>query len=299
VARRLDQLNARAEDPNLWQDPDAAQKVMRERNRLDNAIGEFRRLEQGLADNLELIDLAESEVDTAVVEEAEATLRAIRDRAAKKQLESLLSGEADANDCFLEVHAGAGGTESQDWAEMLSRMYLRWADRRGFKVEWIEESPGEEAGLKSATIRIEGDNAFGWLKTESGVHRLVRISPFDAQSRRHTSFASVSVYPVIDETIDVEINDKDPGPRGPADSTSTGPTARSASPTCRPASWCSARATARSTAIGPRPWPCCARGCTSRRCTSARPRPVPSTRPSRISAGATRSAPTSCTLIRW
>ncbi len=133
----------------------------------------------------------------------------MRDRAAKLEIESLLAGEADANDCFLEVHAGAGGTESQDWAEMLVRMYLRWAEARGYKVQWIEESPGEEAGLKSVTVRVSGLNAYGWLKTESGVHRLVRISPYDSASRRHTSFASVGAYPVIDETIDVEINDKD------------------------------------------------------------------------------------------
>jgi peptide chain release factor 2 len=174
---------------------------MRERNRLDNTIGGYRRLEQELEENLELIDLAEAEGDAAIVEEAEETLRAIRERAAKRQLESLLSGEADANDCFLEVHAGAGGTESQDWAEMLARMYLRWADRRDCKVEWIEESGGEEAGLKSATIKIIGDHAYGWLKTESGVHRLVRISPFDAQSRRHTSFASVSATRNRDATL--------------------------------------------------------------------------------------------------
>ena len=133
----------------------------------------------------------------------------MRDRAAKLEIESLLAGEADANDCFLEVHAGAGGTESQDWAEMLVRMYLRWAEAHGYKVQWIEESPGEEAGLKSVTVRVSGLNAYGWLKTESGVHRLVRISPYDSASRRHTSFASVGAYPVIDETIEVEINDKD------------------------------------------------------------------------------------------
>ncbi len=182
---------------------------MRERNRLDNAIGEVHRLEQELADNLELIELGEAEDDQAVVEEAERALQEAGRRAARMRLESLLDGEADGNDCYLEVHAGAGGTESQDWAEMLARMYLRWAEQHGHKVEWLEESPGEEAGLKSATLRIRGDRSYGWLKTESGVHRLVRISPFDAQSRRHTSFASVGVYPVIDDTIEVEIKDKD------------------------------------------------------------------------------------------
>ncbi len=153
--------------------------------------------------------MGEAEGDEAVVKDAEKALAALSVRAAKLELESLLSGEADANDCFLEVHAGAGGTESQDWAEMLLRMYVRWAERHGYKVEWLEESPGEEAGLKSATVRILGLNAFGWLKAESGVHRLVRISPFDASARRHTSFASVWVYPVIDESIAVEVLDKD------------------------------------------------------------------------------------------
>src|SRR5919106_723275 len=141
--------------------------------------------------------------------EAEAALEALKLRLDRLQLESLLSGEADANDCFLEIHAGAGGTESQDWAEMLLRMYTRWAEAHGYKLEWIEESPGEEAGLKSVTVRVVGPNAYGWLKSESGVHRLVRISPFDSQARRHTSFASVWVYPVVDDTIEVEINDKD------------------------------------------------------------------------------------------
>jgi peptide chain release factor 2 len=182
---------------------------MRERTRLESQLGAFSDLETEFNDNLELLELAEAERDEAIASEAENALLALRRRAAKLEIESLLSGEADANDCFLEIHAGAGGTESQDWAEMLGRMYLRWAEAHGYKVEWIEESPGEEAGLKSATVRISGVNAYGWLKTESGVHRLVRISPYDSASRRHTSFASVGVYPVIDETIEVEINDKD------------------------------------------------------------------------------------------
>jgi len=149
------------------------------------------------------------EDDTAVVDEAEATLKALQDQAAKKQLETLLSGEADGNDCFLEVNAGAGGTEAQDWAEILARMYMRWAEQHGYKVELIEESPGEEAGIKSTTLKVIGHNAYGWLKTETGVHRLVRISPFDSQARRHTSFCSIWVYPVIDDTIQVEIEEKD------------------------------------------------------------------------------------------
>ena len=182
---------------------------MRERTRLENGIGSYESMETGVAENLDMIELAEAEGEDAIAAEAEAALTKLRDTAAKLQLESLLSGEADSNDCYLEVHAGAGGTESQDWAQMLLRMYLRWAEQHGYKLEYIEESPGEEAGLKSATIKVTGDNAYGWLKTESGVHRLVRISPFDAASRRHTSFASIGVYPVIDDTIEIDINDGD------------------------------------------------------------------------------------------
>ncbi len=182
---------------------------MRQRTRLESALGGFRALESETADNVELIELGEAEGDKDIVAEAEAALAALAARAAKMELESLLSGEADGNDSFLEIHAGAGGTESQDWAEMLLRMYTRWAEGHGYKVEWIEESAGEEAGIKSATIRVQGDNAYGWLKTESGVHRLVRISPFDAGGRRHTSFASVWAYPVVEDDIDIEIEDKD------------------------------------------------------------------------------------------
>ena len=182
---------------------------MRERTQLESRIGEYDRLALSLQENVELIELAEAEEDADVAGEAESALVALKDRVEKLQLESLLSGEADANDCYLEVHAGAGGTESQDWTQMLQRMYVRWAEQHGYKVEFIEESPGEEAGIKSATIKVAGHNAYGWLKTESGVHRLVRISPFDSASRRHTSFASVGVYPVIDDTIDIEINESD------------------------------------------------------------------------------------------
>ena len=182
---------------------------MRERTHLDAAISGYRALEQEFSDNQEMIELAEAEGDQAVLEDAEAALTSVRDRAAKQQLESLLSGEADANDSYLEVNAGAGGTEAQDWAEMLLRMYVRWAEGHGFKVEWLEESPGEEAGIKSATVLVRGHNAYGWLKTESGVHRLVRISPFDSQARRHTSFASVAVSPVVDQSIDITVEDKD------------------------------------------------------------------------------------------
>jgi peptide chain release factor 2 len=202
-------LNAAAESPTLWHDPTAAQKLLRERTRLDEAISGCRRIERELNEAIELIELGEAENEAAIVIEAEAALQALRTEAARRELESLLSGEADGNDCYLEVHAGAGGTEAQDWAEMLLRMYVRWSEAHDYKVEWLEESGGEEAGLKSATIRVTGADAYGWLKTESGVHRLVRISPFDSNARRHTSFASVWVYPVVDDKIEVAIDDKD------------------------------------------------------------------------------------------
>jgi peptide chain release factor 2 len=183
--------------------------VLRERNRLDRAINGYLRLERELDDSLGLIELADAEGDQAIAAEAEATLQRLREDAAKRELESLLSGEADGNDCFLQVQAGEGGTEAQDWAEMLLRMYVRWAEQHGHKVEWLEESAGEQAGIKSATVKIVGENAYGWLKTESGVHRLVRISPFDANARRQTSFAAVWVSPVIDDKIVIDILDKD------------------------------------------------------------------------------------------
>ena len=182
---------------------------MRERQRLDRALGGFRDLESRLEDALTLIELGEAEEDETSVREAEQQIEALKAVCEKRQLESLLSGEADANDCYLEIHAGAGGTEAQDWAQMLTRMYLRWAETQGYKTSLLEESPGEEAGIKSTTLQVEGDNAYGWLKTESGVHRLVRISPFDSQARRHTSFASVWVYPVVDDNIEIEIEEKD------------------------------------------------------------------------------------------
>ena len=182
---------------------------MRERTRLGAAISGYRAIETELSDGIELIELGEAEGDDGVVADAESSIMELARKADRLRLESLLSGEADANDAFLEVHAGAGGTESQDWADMLVRMYARWAEARRYDVEWIEESPGEEAGIKSATIRVAGGNAFGWLKTESGVHRLVRISPFDASRRRHTSFASVGAYPVVDREISVEVEDRD------------------------------------------------------------------------------------------
>jgi peptide chain release factor 2 len=182
---------------------------MRERNRLDRALSAYRALETELTDSVGLIELAEAENDKAMVADAEATLAGLKSRAEAMKLESMLSGEADANDAYLEIHAGAGGTESQDWASMLLRMYTRWAERKGYKVEYLEESEGEEAGIKSATILVKGENAYGWLKTESGVHRLVRISPFDSNARRHTSFASVGAFPVIDDKIEIDIPEKD------------------------------------------------------------------------------------------
>ncbi len=193
----------------MWNDSARAQKIMRERQNLEAAVKACRELQTGLDDNIGMIALGEEEGDEEVVTEAENAIKKLRKEAARRELEALLSGEADANDAYLEVHSGAGGTESQDWAQMLLRMYLRWAERRGFKAEVLETSAGEEAGIKSAIIQIRGANAYGWAKTESGVHRLVRISPFDSSARRHTSFASVWVYPVIDENIDIEIEEKD------------------------------------------------------------------------------------------
>ena len=182
---------------------------MRDRNKLEKALQDYTRLEADFTDGVGMIELASEEGDTALVADAEKSLRQVAARAHDLEMQSLFSGEADGNDCYLEIHAGAGGTESQDWASMLFRMYTRWAERHDFSWELIEESPGEEAGLKSATIMIKGENAFGWAKTESGVHRLVRISPFDSNARRHTSFASAWVYPVVDDTIQIDVNEKD------------------------------------------------------------------------------------------
>jgi peptide chain release factor 2 len=193
----------------LWSNPEKAQKIMRERNKLEAQVMAVRALEQGVADNAGLIEMGEEEGDAAIVKEAEDALEKIKAEAQKKQLESLLSGEADGNDAYLQVNAGAGGTEAQDWADIVLRMYVRWAEQHGYKVTMQEQSHGEEAGIKSATIMIAGPQAYGWLKTETGVHRLVRISPYDSNARRHTSFASVSVSPVVDDNIDIEILDKD------------------------------------------------------------------------------------------
>ena len=199
----------RAEDSDLWNNPDEAQSLMRERQYLDDTIKAISSLTQALDDNVGLIELGEEEGDETVVAEAESAIRGLKKEVAAREIDTLLSGEADANDTYLEVHAGAGGTESQDWASMLMRMYMRWAERHGMKIEVLELHEGEEAGIKSATLLIKGRNAYGYLKTESGVHRLVRISPFDSNARRHTSFASIWVYPVIDETIDIDVSEAD------------------------------------------------------------------------------------------
>ncbi|WP_374764009.1 peptide chain release factor 2 [Yunchengibacter salinarum] len=206
---RLDELNALAEDPTLWNDPTQAQKLMKERTRLEDSVSAVRSIESDLDDTRDILELAEAEGDEDMIAEAQDNLRALADQARKTELKALLSGEADGNDTYVEIHAGAGGTESQDWANMLLRMYTRWAESQKYKVELVQVSDGEEAGIKSATLLVKGEDAFGWLKTESGVHRLVRISPYDSSARRHTSFASVWVYPVIDESIEVDINDSD------------------------------------------------------------------------------------------
>ena len=207
--RRLDELNARVEDQSLWDDPKLAQSVMRERQRLDEAITATRAIERELNDTAELIDMAEAEGDEDMASEGTADLARLAERADADKIKALLAGEADANDTYVEVNAGAGGTESQDWAGMLSRMYSRWAERHGMKVELVDQHSGEQAGIKSATLLLKGENAYGYAKTESGVHRLVRISPYDSAARRHTSFASVWVYPVINDDIDIEINDSE------------------------------------------------------------------------------------------
>ncbi len=206
---RLEEFNARVEDPNLWDSPENAQKLMRERQMLVDAIETYESIKTDLSDNIELIELGEMEEDDEVVQDAEASIKSLKDKAAKKELEALLDGEADSNDTFLEINSGAGGTESCDWASMLARMYVRWAEKKGYTVELQSETAGEEAGIKSAAYKISGHNAYGWLKSESGVHRLVRISPYDSAAKRHTSFSSVWVYPVVDDNIEIEVNPAD------------------------------------------------------------------------------------------
>ncbi|HSF91283.1 MAG TPA: peptide chain release factor 2, partial [Paracoccaceae bacterium] len=206
---RLEEFNAMSENPDLWNDPEKAQLLMRKRQVLVDAMEGYKSLAQELQDNIDLIELGEMEDDAEVVDEAESAMKALHKRAEEKEIEALLDGEADSNDTFLEINAGAGGTESCDWASILARMYVRWAEKKGYTVELMSENAGEEAGIKSVTYRIKGHNAYGWLKSESGVHRLVRISPYDSAARRHTSFSSVWVYPVVDENIEIDINPSD------------------------------------------------------------------------------------------
>jgi peptide chain release factor 2 len=206
---RLEEMNAMIEDGDLWADPAQAQKLMRDRQVLMDKVETYRRIERELKDNVELIELGEMEDDKAIVADAEAAMKALKELAAQKELEALLDGEADGNDTFLEINAGAGGTESCDWASMLARMYVRWAEKKGYKVELQSETAGDEAGIRSAAYKISGPNAYGWLKSESGVHRLVRISPYDSAARRHTSFSSVWVYPVVDDNIEIVVPDNE------------------------------------------------------------------------------------------
>lgn len=207
--RRLDELNARVQDPTLWDNPKEAQKISREQKLLENAVGTVNDISAEMGDAVEFIEMGEAEGEESIINDGLASLEKLAARADADKVQALLSGEADGNDTYLEIHAGAGGTESQDWAEMLFRMYGRWAERRGFKVETVEYQAGDQAGIKSATLLIKGENAYGYAKTESGVHRLVRISPYDSAAKRHTSFSSVWVYPVIDDDIDIEINPAD------------------------------------------------------------------------------------------
>ncbi|GGF67839.1 peptide chain release factor 2 [Paracoccus acridae] len=206
---RLEEMNAMIEAGDLWSDPARAQKLMRERQALLDALETYRRIDGDLSANAEMVELAEEEGDADLVAEAEANLKSLAELAAQKELEALLNGEADANDTFLEINAGAGGTESCDWASMLARMYVRWAEKKGYEVELLSETAGDEAGIRSAAYKVSGHNAYGWLKSESGVHRLVRISPYDSAARRHTSFSSVWVYPVVDDNIEIDIPDRD------------------------------------------------------------------------------------------
>ena len=209
AVRRLHELDARVEDPKLWDDPKAAQAVMQERRRLDEAISAVTAIHRERDDTVELMEMAEAEGDDALVDDGVASLAELGRRADEDKIKALLAGEADANNSYIEVNAGAGGTESQDWAGMLQRMYTRWAERRGLKVELVDHHAGEQAGIKSATLLLKGENAYGYAKTESGVHRLVRISPYDSAARRHTSFASVWVYPEVDDNIEVNYNESD------------------------------------------------------------------------------------------
>ncbi len=206
---RLEEMNAMIEDGDLWSDPARAQKLMRDRQKLSDAVGTYKLIDSGLKDNIELIELGEAEGDQEIVADAEKSLKALAELAAQKELEALLNGEADGNDTFIEINAGAGGTESCDWASILARMYVRWAEKKGYNVELMSETGGDEAGIRSAAYKVSGPNAYGWLKSESGVHRLVRISPYDSAARRHTSFSSIWVYPVVDDNIEIVVPDNE------------------------------------------------------------------------------------------
>lgn len=205
----MEELNTLIEDPDLWNNQDRAQKLLKEKTYLENSFGSYNQVNQQLQDNVELIEMGENEGDQSIVSEAEQVIMNLAKESKALEVECLFAGEADSNDCFVEIHAGAGGTDSQDWAEMLFRMYTRWAEAHKFKYETVAYLPGEEAGIKSATIKIHGHNAYGWAKTESGVHRLVRISPFNSAGKRQTSFSSVWVFPVIDDSISIDIQEKD------------------------------------------------------------------------------------------
>ena len=277
---------------------------MRERDALEDSLKAIGRMEQELDDQLTLIELGEAEKDDKTVAEAEAALKRLKAEVARRELEALLSGEADANDCYLEVHAGAGGTESQDWAGMLMRMYVRWAEAHGYKVEWIEETEGEGAGLKSATVLIKGHNAYGWLKSENGVHRLVRISPFDSNARRHTSFASVVVFPVVDDRIKIEINENDvrtdvmrSGGAGGQHVNKTESAVRLTHiPTNIVVKCQQDRSQHRNRAMA---WDMLRARLFEAEMKKREDKAAPIRPPRPISPGATRSAPTSCSPIRW
>jgi peptide chain release factor 2 len=287
--RKLDELNARVEDPTLWDKPNEAQAVSRERSRLADAVEAVQALERERADAIELAELAEMEGDQGVGDEAAASLKALKERAARAELEALLSGEADGNDAYVEINSGAGGTESADWALMLTRMYTRWANAHAMQVELVEETPGEQAGVKSATLLVKGTNAYGWLKTEAGVHRLVRISPFDSNAKRHTSFSSVWVYPVVDDTIEIEIN--------PADVRTDTYRASGAGGQHINKTDSAVRLTHIPT--GKRRGKCSAPASTKPNCKSARRRRRPRRRRRQTSVGATKSGATCCSPIRW
>ena len=301
--RRLDELNAKVEDPTLWDNPKAAEEVMRERRRLDAAIGTVREIDADKAGTVELIELAEIEGDAELGDEGAASLKALADRADRDKVAALLSGEADSNDTFIEIHAGAGGTESQDWAEMLQRMYYRWAEQRGYKVEMVDYQAGDQAGIKSATLLVKGENAYGYAKTESGVHRLVRISPYDSAAKRHTSFSSVWVYPVIDDNIDIEINEGDlkidtyraSGAGGQHVNT----TDSAVRITHKPSGIVVARMTAASTRTAQLLWACLRRDCMKPNCANVKKLRAANMRQRPKSAGVTRSVPTCFSHIRW